>query len=73
MNQQRYEYTYDKALDIFFVRDLETDELVLKCHNEAVAVVFIYDLLSGNIDISTVEELPIDMTEQTTEEVEVEV
>jgi len=70
---QRYEYTYDKALDIFFVRDLETDELVLKCHNEAVAVVFIYDLLSGNIDISTVEELPIDMTEQTTEEVEVEV
>lgn len=62
--EQKYTYTYDRFLDTFFVKDVSTDEILLKCHNELVAVTFIHDVLVGNIDINKFDELPLDMTER---------
>ena len=61
--KQQYTYTYDNALDTFFVKDIETEECLLKCHNEAVVVTFIYDLIVGNIDQDKLTET-LDMTER---------
>lgn len=66
---QQYTYTYDKALDTFFVRDIETDKVILKCHNELVVVTFIHDVLMGIINVAELEN-PIDMTTDMQVEVE---
>ena len=59
--KQQYTYTYDNALDTFFVTELDTDRLLLKCENEIVAIQFIADLLTGLIDAGKLDET-LDMT-----------
>jgi hypothetical protein len=60
---QKYTYTHDRALDTFFVKDAESEKILLKTHNEIVAVTFIHDLLTGNIDPDKLTET-LDMTER---------
>lgn len=61
MAKQKYTYTYDNALDTFFVKDVDSENTILKCNNELVAVVFIHDMLTGVIDPSKFTET-LDMT-----------
>ena len=58
---QRFTYTYDKCLKAFFIREVETDKLILKCNNEIVAVTFIHDMLVGLVDPNKIDDV-LDMT-----------
>ena len=61
MSKQKYSYTYDNALNKFFVRDVESDELLLECTTELAAVVFIQGLITGEVDINLFNQV-VDLT-----------
>ena len=54
MSRQKYTYTYDNALEMYFVRDIETDSRVFYCRSELSAVIYIQQLLTDSTDFNLI-------------------